>query len=96
MKHVNELLMIISDHGNAFAAKFVNGLGAASIGSGLTIGAVSSAMPQHSPDNWPSIVIGFSIFGSATFAIKNLYDFYVAWQNRKEQKRLKRESEQQQ
>ena len=87
MKHVNELLMIISDHGNAFAAKFVNGLGAASIGSGLTIGAVSSAMPESSPDNWPAVVIGFSIFGSATFAIKNLYDFYVAWQNRKEQKK---------
>jgi ABC-type uncharacterized transport system permease subunit len=93
MKQLSEPLMIISDHGNAFAAKFVNGLGAASIGSGLTIGAVSSAMPQHSPDNWPAVVIGFSIFGSATFAIKNLYDFYVAWQNRKEQKRNKEQQQ---
>ena len=93
MRQLSELLMIISDHGNAFAAKFVNGLGAASIGSGLTIGAVSSAMPESSPDNWPAVVIGFSIFGSATFAIKNLYDFYVAWQNRKEQKRNKEQQQ---
>lgn len=77
---IEQMLMVISDHGNVLAAKVVNSVGAVSIGSGLTIGAVSaSATP---PSEWtsllPVIAACCSIFGALTFAAKNIFDIYLA------------------
>lgn len=77
---IEQMLMLISDHGNVLAAKMVNGIGAVSIGSGLTIGAVSvSIAPQETwTSSLPVIAACVSIFGGLTFIAKNLFDIYLA------------------
>ncbi len=84
MKHqLTDLLMIISDHGNAFAAKFINGLGAVSIGSGATLGAVAVSSPQViEQSSLPTIAATVSIIGGLTFIAKNIFDMYLAWRKR--------------
>ena len=84
MKHqLTDLLMIISDHGNAFAAKFINGLGAVSIGSGATLGAVAVSSPQIvEQSSLPTIAATVSIIGGLTFIAKNIFDMYLAWRKR--------------
>lgn len=78
---IEQMLMLISDHGNVLAAKMVNGIGAVSIGSGLTIGAVSvSVAPQEAwSSSLPVIAACVSIFGGLTFIAKNLFDMYLAY-----------------
>jgi hypothetical protein len=84
MKHqLAELMMIISDHGNAFAAKFINGLGAVRIGSGATLGAVAASSPQVIEQSMlPTIAATVSIVGGLTFIAKNLFDMYLSWRKR--------------
>jgi hypothetical protein len=84
--HAIEILTLISDHGNAFAAKFINGLGAVSIGSGATLGAVAASSPQiieQSP--LPTIAAIVSIVGGLTFIAKNLFDLYISWRRSKKE-----------
>jgi len=81
--HLTDILMIISDHGNAFAAKFINGLGAVSIGSGATLGAVAASSPQViEQSSLPTIAATVSIIGGLTFIAKNIFDMYLAWRKR--------------
>jgi hypothetical protein len=81
--HLTDILMIISDHGNAFAAKFINGLGAVSIGSGATLGAVAVSSPQViEQSSLPTIAATVSIIGGLTFIAKNIFDMYLAWRKR--------------
>lgn len=81
--HATELLMIISDHGNALASKVVNGVGALSIGSGATLGAVAVSAPQAvEQSSLPTIAAIVSIIGGLTFIAKNLFDVYLSWRKR--------------
>ena len=87
MKHsLIEILTIISDHGNAFAAKFVNGLGAVSIGSGATLGAVAASSPEIVEKSaLPAIAACVSIIGGLTFIAKNLFDIYLSYRRAKKE-----------
>jgi hypothetical protein len=78
MKTLLDLMMITSDHLGAFSGKFINAVGALSIGAGAAVGAISSvATIQTDPQAWlrPEYVMAASIFGSVCFGIKHLYDF---------------------
>lgn len=82
--HATELLMIISDHGNALASKVVNSIGAVSIGSGATLGAVAVSAPQAvEQSSLPTIAAVVSIVGGLTFVAKNLFDIYLSWRKSK-------------
>lgn len=75
-------MMLISDSGNVFAAKFINGLGAVSVGSGVTLGAVATSMPANESfwtSNLPIIAATVSILGGLTFIAKNLFDMWLAY-----------------
>lgn len=77
MKPLNELLMIISDHGNAVAAKFVNGFGAVSVGAGATLGVVNdTASKLTDPSLWTlqDVSAIVAIFGGLSFVAKNIFD----------------------
>jgi len=85
MKTLSELMMVISDGGNVVAAKFVNGLGAVSVGSGVTLGAVASSIPQDQSfwtSNLPVIAATVSILGGLTFIAKNLFDMWLAYRKK--------------
>lgn len=85
MKSLPEMMMVISDSGNVFAAKFINGLGAVSVGSGVTLGAVATAMPNDQSfwtSNLPIIAATVSILGGLTFIAKNLFDMWLAYRKR--------------
>lgn len=79
--HATELLTMISDHGNVVAAKFVNGLGAVSVGSGATLGAVAVSVNTE-PSFWQSslpVVAGVvSVIGGLTFIAKNIFDMWLS------------------
>jgi len=84
---IEQMLMLISDHGNVLAAKIVNSIGAVSIGSGLTIGAVSASIPVTSEtNNLPMIAACVSIFGGLTFIAKNIFDIYLAYKKSRDDK----------
>lgn len=85
MKTIAETMMLISDSGNVVAAKFINGLGAVSVGSGVTLGAVATAMPSDQgfwTSNLPIIAATVSILGGLTFIVKNLFDMWLAYRKR--------------
>lgn len=76
-----ELLMTASEQLNAFGAKFINAIGAVSIGAGTAIVAVGdSAIKAAAPEAWisPDLVMAASIFGSICFGLKHLHDFINA------------------
>jgi len=83
MRHpLVEMMMLISDHGSVLASKLVNGIGAVSVGSGLTLGAVATSIPQNESfwtSNLPIIAAVVSILGGITFVAKNLFDIWLAW-----------------
>lgn len=70
--------MTASDQLSAFGAKFINAIGAVSIGAGTAIVAVGdSAVKAAAPEAWltPQHVMAASIFGSVCFGLKHLYEF---------------------
>lgn len=87
MRTLNELLMMISDHGNAFAAKFVNGFGAVSVGAGATLGVVNdTASKLTDPSLWTlqDVSAIVAIFGGLSFAAKSIFEIY--YQSRKDRR----------
>jgi hypothetical protein len=85
MKHaLTDLLMLISDHGSIVASKIVNSIGALSIGSGVTLGAVAVSAPQvvSQQSALPTIAAAVSIIGGLTFIAKNLFDMWLSWRKR--------------
>lgn len=83
MRHpLIEMMTLISDHGSVVASKIVNSIGAVSVGSGLTLGAVATSIPQNESfwtSNLPIIAAVVSILGGVTFILKNLFDIWLSW-----------------
>lgn len=83
MRHpLIEMMTLISDHGSVVASKIVNSIGAVSVGSGLTLGAVATSIPQNESfwtSNLPIIAAVVSILGGMTFILKNLFDIWLSW-----------------
>lgn len=86
MRHpLIEMMMLISDHGSIVASKIVNSIGAVSVGSGLTLGAVATSMPASQSfwtSNLPVIAATVSIIGGLTFIAKNLFDMWLSWRKK--------------
>ena len=77
MKHLPDLLMIVSDQLSTFGSKFINAFGAVSIGAGAAVVSIGNdALSAAAPESWltPQHVMIASIFGSVCFGIKHLYD----------------------
>ncbi len=82
---LTQLLMAISDHGNAIISKAVNYFGFASVGGGVVIGAATDTASRiASPEMWQlsdwAVIV--SIVGGITFIIKNLVDTYFKIKNK--------------
>ena len=98
MKHLPDLLMIVSDQLSTFGSKFINAFGAVSIGAGAAVVSIGNdALSAAATESWltPQHVMIASIFGSVCFGIKHLYDFltscyanYKAWRKRKSAKAM--------
>lgn len=94
MSAINNILHVISDHGNAVVSKGVTYFGVVSIGSGGALGVASGTVEKIAQNqsfglpDWAAIV---SIVGGVCLIIKNSIDAYYTIQDRREKKRLEYE-----
>ena len=82
-----EMLIAISDHGNALLSKLIHKIGLLSIGTGVTLGAVNDTAAKimhQTPDPWglPDYAAVVSIVAGCTAILKYVIDIYFKVRNK--------------